>query len=129
MEVVKQIYPICLRKESYKLLTEFYDCNLKCSDMNYNGKYMYRHRQETNTKQKYLLDKCILLDRNEAHDEPKSIALDSVMPYILNSYCCTDIIRNITSAQSLNEQSMLYKLLYNDLNKVYKHLKVDLNSI
>lgn len=123
LEVVKQIYPICLRSESYKLLAGFYGCDLNCTEMNYNRKYLYRYPQKLSEKQKYVLEKCFLIDRIETIDEPKCTTMDSIMSYLLNSYCHTDMIRNITSAQYLNKKAILYKLSYNDLNKVYKYLK------
>ena len=122
-EIINQIYPICIRKESFDLLTSVYNCDLKCLEENYNGKYLYEYLHKQNTKHKYVLDKCFLLDRAEVCNEPKCCPVSSVMPYILNSYCNIDMIRNIRSAQSLNEKNMMYKLSYANLNLVYNFLK------
>lgn len=121
-EVIKQIYPICIRSESYELLNKSYGCNLRCSELNYNGKLLYWYNHNARMEGKYMLDKCFVLNRNNNQKAISCVTINSAMPYILNSYCNNDMIRNITSAQFLKDRKFLYQLTYGDLNTVYDFL-------
>lgn len=119
-EVMPLNHPFAVRKESFELLTQVYNCDIVPLALNYNDRCLVKNNS-TRPNQKYFVQKCFLLDR-KVTDKVSCSDIAKYEDYITNAYCYSDLLRNARCAILLSDVVKLQKLHYHNLKDAYEFL-------
>ena len=122
-EIVPLNVELALRKDSVKLLSDKYGCDIQEICGHQNNRFIYIPSTEGKMCNYNFVHACFVLHREPGRRRVEKKKIDSSLVFVKNSYCPQNVWSNIQLAQKLYDQIDVFELYYDDLIMAYSFLK------